>query len=309
MRRKLKALAFGFFAAILLVLGGSALTIVAESRYLAQEARQSRAGRFINPDSVHLVFVGDSYTAGELAESGVGYWSYLPRALARQGYPRPVETVSLAQAGSTTAFQRRQLQAFVDESRQRIDLIYLITGRNNDLSWEYQHAYAMSPEAETQIPRRARIWHRAPRPLVALTGVWSRYIASYDGKSFSSKYDADALPSGPLALSQYAGYRGFLIDATLGDLRGIQDIASRNRAVPAFGLYHDVDDMQDIIAFFAEVNGIRVFSIAKAEPGRFTRGAPFVFSPDGWHFSDFGHRLYAQSLAVWLLENRLLPEA
>ena len=90
----------------------------------------ARAGRFAEPAVLpRVLFLGDSFMAGELSESGTGY-----PVLLRS--PPLLDVVNAAVAGSPTSVQRRQFAAWLLESQQRPDYVFAAVGTNDSDAME-----------------------------------------------------------------------------------------------------------------------------------------------------------------------------
>jgi hypothetical protein len=176
---------------------------------LEAELAAARAGRF-QRSGVRLLVVGDSFTAGELSESGVGWWAHLPELLPG------TETISLALAGSPTRTHLAQVRAWKAESGQQATAIVAVTGANNLDSLDCQRRYVAAGG-------RAPLWLR---PLY-LRGGGPMYGLHYLGGRLGVMQpgDPEQVMWAPLKAAWYRNeaYERWAIEDTerlLGELAG-----------------------------------------------------------------------------------------
>ncbi len=273
------------------------LAFEAAMRFLAAEAQEARAGRFaLGDEALRLLFVGDSYTAGELSESGQGYWAYVPEELAALGYPRPVETVSIALAGSTTWFHTRQVASWLTESGQRPHYVMTIGSVNDGRAYEFQRRYCDSEEGRTDAPAVC-VLYAGPRSLL--------FPLNYLGMRLSpAQYMDEAHDAfGPLRWwwERNDPYRQWLPGATGKAFEALFDQARSQDLRVLAGSYHDPlwsvgmpEAAQRLEVPFFDLAIVEVQAAFEAQG---------MLTEDRWHPNDAGHRYLAKRWARWFMDS------
>ncbi len=280
----MRALLFRFVAVALGVL--VALVVASEvswrlGRHLrADELVLSRQARFEDGDALKILFLGDSYTAGELSESGQGYASWLPETLSG----RALQTRSIALAGTPSAVHRAQLAAWLEESGQRPQFAMLISGANNLNSLDLRQGFLADPENEA--PDGMRSLYRSRRALTGLARMVGRGLR-LDGPA------ADALPTGDPTWLAWLPWQAHVQQHTHAELLAFAALARHHGVEPLFGTYH-VDDQNPAIVRAAREAGVPLFDISA-----FPKPTMEHLSEDGWHRNDAGNRWLAEQFAGW----------
>lgn len=236
--------------------------------------------------------MGDSFTAGELAESRVGWYAYVPGALARRGVR--AEAISIALAGSTTRIHVEQLRAWRRESGQRPTHVVLISGANNWDSLDLQRRFTAA-WPDTVHPLLRPLYLRGGGPMFALHWLGERAGLVQPG-------DPEQVMVGPAQRYWYEHpqYEEWLLSQTRGELAAF---AARTRdigAEPVFGSYV-AHSMSAELRAAATALGVRFFD--EQGPDDEQRAAEYReagwLAEDDWHLNDAGHRVYADRFARW----------
>ncbi len=271
--------------------------------FLEREAAALREARYSDGASLKFLFVGDSYTAGELAESGVGYWYHVPAELRRLAGLSHVETISLAVSGSPTTFHASQLEAFLEESSQVPDYAVIITGANNLHAYEFQHRYCTTVrDAPVSAPVLAL--YRAPRSLFHAV-QWTTLLTDHG----PFRDDERTVTFGPLRRywSGHDGYLDWATGYTCEQFTRFVESARAAGAEPIAGSYHSQVDVEAIRSLAIQL-GVPFFDFERIHAQRGVRLQDIV-SSDGWHLNDAGQEFLAAEFSRWFVEEvRLAPQ-
>lgn len=261
--------------------------------YLHRELDEARAGRFSEEAALKLLFVGDSFTAGESSESAVGYWHYLPALLEERGIPGPVETVSLAVPGSTSRYHRRQVESWLSESGQVPDHVVVITGACNWDALELQKSFVATAEGR-------RTTHPLLQPLYLGPGgvMWGfHYVGGRLGVVHPG--DPQQVMYTPLRNYWYEHppYETWLFAETRATFKGLVEHARDRGIEPLAGAYI-AHQMSEHVRSEASLLEVPFFdqSEPRWEQQYRDRG---LLHPDGWHLNDAGTVDMAERWADW----------
>jgi lysophospholipase L1-like esterase len=325
-RRRL--VAFSAFVLLLFGLGTVELFYRAAQGWIDDQGWQLRQQGFDPNAPIKLLFLGDSFTAGELSEAGVGFWHYVPAAFRARGETRRVQVINLALAGSTTRFHRDQLVRFLEEHAVAPDAVMLITGANNASAQASLQAFLQAPESRGHAPAAMRFWYRFPRVVYGLNAVAfliGRYRLGVDDEGkLGMAGDWNPVDTGrwtfmadgrfcwvcPDATSRLMALRGSPYAAWLdGEIRGMVgevDDAVRARGGRLLtgtyvGQNHVVTDPPiDPLGDEARARGLPMLDLSDpAVIARFRQQGFFI--EDGWHLSDAGSKALATAWAEWYL--------
>lgn len=294
-RRRIGPLRAGLFtvlviALVLIGLGEAALLV--RNVGLEQKAAAARRGRLDDPEATKILFLGDSWTeGGQTGSDGEGYWAYVPEALAEAGYPRPVQTATVALAGSTSWFQYEQLLLFLEETPLPPDYVMVVTGVNDPRSFEQARRFCAEHAEREEIPLVARLWVCGPRGLSFLHGLGARAAAR-------GRRDLRSLEVPPGLERIAPEYEAWRRQGLGRAFQAMTDAIEEAGARPLFGSYHtgEADPMRENLARNA---GIRFHSIDREEVRRTLEdGEMFV---DGWHTNEDGDRYLARLFAEWFV--------
>jgi len=265
--------------------------------YRDEQAIEARSARFSErQDRLRLLFVGDSFTAGSLSESDLGWWAYVPDALRDRGFAPRVEVLSLALAGSPTPFHGRQLAAFLTESGQTPHFVMVITGANNPNSAELWTAYTTSEVGRRHTSRRERALYGAPTGFRALALTVGRLLGR-DLPPDPRRRDIARLDR---YLSEHPEYAEWLRAETARGLTSIFTLARDRGIQPLSGSYLSDALIGATRAASAAAN-VPYFDMESAElEARWRADGGLTY--DDWHLSDEGNRRYARRWAEWFLE-------
>ena len=269
------AIALGLLVALI---GASELSWRLGRHLRGDELVASRASRFGDEGALRVLFVGDSYTAGELSESGRGYFSWLPQGLS----DCPLEARSIALAGTPTATHRSQLAAWLEESGQRPDFVMVISGANNLGSLDLRHAFLADPSQDA--PRRMRSLYRSRRAFTGLARIVGRGL-NLDGPA------ADALPTADPTWEAWPPWQEFVQEHTRTELLQLADLARAHGVQPLFGTYH-ADAQNPAIRLAAEQARVPLLDVEGPLP-------PALLARDRWHRNDAGNRELAARWLAW----------
>ncbi len=249
--------------------------------WLDEELREARSSRFQDPEALHLLFVGDSFTAGEMSESERGYWAYVPDEVGRLRPDLRIETRSVALAGSTTYVHNAQLEAFLTESEQRVDGVVVVSGVNNWDSLHYQRRYVQTTGA---VPLWIQALYSGPKGL--LFGL--HYPGSRLG--IAEVGDPQQVLLDPIKnfWNEDEAFGDWLKKETDLGLRRLRTRAEAAGARLWIGSYIS-HSMSDTLKAFAATEGLPYFDTQGASVELAYRKAGF-FAEDGWHLNDAGNR-------------------
>lgn len=323
-----RLLAFSCLVLLLFLAGTAELFYRAAHGFVERNGRLLRQQSFDEASDLKLLFLGDSFTAGELSESGRGYWHYLPQAFHERGDPRIVDVVSLALAGSTTRFHHEQLVRYYEEQPLAADVVMLTTGANNASAQASLQAFAAAPESRGHAPATMRFWYRFPRVVYGLNAVAflaGRYRLGVDDSGhFGTAGDWNPVDSGrwtymadgrycwvcpdatsrlmALRGSPYSGWLDQEIRALVGDVADrVEARGGRLLTGTYVGENHVVTDPPiDPVGDESRARGLPMLDLSDPVVIARFRARPW-FTEDGWHLSDAGSRVLAGVWAEWYL--------
>ncbi|MBZ0271522.1 SGNH/GDSL hydrolase family protein [bacterium] len=256
----------------------------------------ARSGRFAETESRKILFMGDSFTEGRHAESHVGYWAYLPDRAKRTGYETPVETVNIAVAGSTTLSQIRQLESFLDESKQTPDDIMIISSVNNPDSVEFHRAY-LGSNAGAGAPAWLRLAYRLPRAWIFSINMLGRIPIWSNPERADCFFGCQNFVIEALDISRTAEpYLDFIVAETGRLLGRIADIARARGIRLLAGTYIGENSVDTAAA--AEALGISYLVLNDPATVQWFRERGY-FLADGWHLNDAGQKQLAAIFLDW----------
>ncbi len=291
------------FAAAAVVLSTMVAAVVAVEavgwkarHYRDDQAIEARSARYSDrEDRLRLLFVGDSFTAGSLSESNLGWWAYVPDALRDLGHQPRVEVLSVALAGSPTPFHQRQFEAFLDESGRTPDVVMIISGANNPNSQELWTAYTLSDVGRTHTTSAERAMYGAP------TGL--RLLALRLGRALGRDLPPDPRRRDVARLDQYLSehpeYRAWLEAETTRRLTAFFATARDHGVRPLAGSYLS-DPLIGATRTAAAQADVPFFDMESQELEQTWR-ADGGMASDGWHLSDDGNRRFAKRWAAWFV--------
>jgi hypothetical protein len=269
-------------------------------QYLAEESLEARSGRFSTRDeTLRLLFVGDSYTAGELSESGRGYWAYVPDELAALGYPRPVETVSIALAGSTSWFHTHQVAGWLEESGQRTDYVMTMGNANDRRGYDFQRRFCASEGGQRDVPLIVRALYAGPPALL--------FPFNYLGMRLSPRLYMDEVHDsfGPLRRWWEANepYGKWLPGESGAAVEALVELTRAEGATPLAGAppYQNAPWSAGIPEA-AQRLAVPFFNLAVPEV-QAALASKDLLTGDGWHPNDAGHRYIAKRWARWFMDS------
>jgi len=307
-RRRLSRLRLFAFATVTsVVLVVVAFVVFSETAFrtamgfLDDELAAARDGRFTDAARLRLLFVGDSFTAGESSESVVGYWHYIPELLEARGVPGPIETISLAVPGSTSRYHVRQVASWLEESGQVPHHVVVITGACNWDALELQKAFVAGP-----IGRRST--HPLLQPFYLGPGgvMWGMH---YFGGRLGVVHPGDPqqVMYTPLRNYWYAHqpYEEWIFGETrraFGELVGVARAAG---VEPLAGAYI-AHQMSEHVRAEAKELAVPFFDQSAPSWEREYRDRGLLHE-DEWHLNDAGNRDMATRWADWYVANGLDP--
>ncbi len=260
-------------------------------RHMLEEARSAR---FTCDGCQRILFVGDSFTAGELAESKLGYPHYVPDALTRLGVHPPAQTVSVALAGTPTSVHRSQVQAFFEESGQVPDYVMIISGANNRDALASRRAFVAS-EPGRSAPPGVRRFHGAHQSLGLIGKILGRWIAVAGGTEVTPLFAPyeEFFQTDPSYLAWVATQQRSELSALVHEVGAFG-------SAPLLGTYHS-EVNNGAARAVAEAEGVPLFEFEE-EGGPRTWQADGLLHEDGWHLNDAGTRVLADRWAARFVE-------
>ena len=294
-RRLLSGALLAAFAATLTLAVAVQVVWLRASTFRDEEAIDARSARYSDREALRLLFVGDSFTAGSLSESDLGWWAYVPAALRERGVSRRVEVLSVAVAGSPTPFHRRQVRDWLDESGQVADFLVFVTGANNPNSVELWTEYVLGPTGARHTTRSERALYGAPSGF--------RLFALSVGRRLGRDLPPDPrrrdVPALDMYLSRHPEYHAWIEERTTAEFVGLASLA-RERGMRPIAASYLTDPLVPATRAGASAADVPFFDIASE--ARQTRwGGMGLLSPDGWHLSDAGNKRYAALWVEWFL--------
>ena len=262
--------------------------------WLGKDLEARRTGRFKQQDSLKILVVGDSFTAGELSESGVGYAAYLPEAFRELGFAGEVEAVCVGLAGSTTPVHYRQIKSWLRESGQVPDLIFIITGANNINAHRFQSHFIKNSPRAYEVPGWVRLLYRLPR-----WATWGMDNAAYH-LGMAELDNPTKTTFKPLTRywresPAFMSWANTLLAKWVVSLHEL----GRAREIPVATGSYISGGVHDPLRATARRRGIPLFDIESQALDECMLRWGF-YTDDGWHMADAGHRYYARRLAWWL---------
>jgi lysophospholipase L1-like esterase len=264
--------------------------------FLHGELDDARSGRFTEEAALTLLFVGDSFTAGESSESAVGYWHYLPRLLEERGVPGPIETLSLAVPGSTSRYHVRQVRKWLAESGQIPDHVVVITGACNWDSLELQKSFVATGTGRRTTNPLLQTLYLGPGGV--MWGV--HYLGGRLGVVHPG--DPQQVMYTPLRNYWYAHepYEVWLFDETRRAFRELVELSRAEDITPLAGAYIAHQMSGHIRSEAAELT-VPFFdqSDPSWEQNYRARG---LLHEDEWHLNDAGTKDMAERWADWYVQ-------
>jgi len=261
--------------------------------YLHGELADARRGRFSDDAALTLLFVGDSFTAGESSDLGKGYWHHLPPLLEARGVPGPVETISLAVPGSTSRYHVRQVAQWLEESGQVPDHVVVITGACNWDALELQKSFvATATGRRTTHPLLQTLYLGPGGVMWGLHYFGGRLGVVHPGDPQQVMYT-------PLRNYWYAHqpYEEWIFAETRRAFSELVDLARSHDIAPLGGAYI-AHQMSEHVRAEAQEREVPFFdqSDPSWEVNYRERG---LLHPDGWHLNDAGNVDMATRWADW----------
>ncbi len=278
-----------------LVWFGVATLVWARTNAVLEDGAERRcAQRFSDASSLRLLFLGDSFTAGDGSESNLGFWAYLPDALAAEGI-EGAEVLSLATSGATTAYQREQLDCWLTTSNQAVSYV-VVTGGVNDASSLRYHRDFLAEFQPERHPASVRFLYGLPRPI--LLGIHypvllQRRLRTPRAQPFDdAPSDAGWVPLIGYHASHPA-YEDWALLHQQGQLRAMHEAVEEAGARLIVGAYSHHEDHSVVERMGGWIRYVEPREL------RDHYEAQGWFAPDGWHLSDAGARDYARRWARW----------
>lgn len=293
----LAGLAVGSALAVLLVFAEVAHRDGLES--LDGLLAERRDVRFADDGRIKLLFLGDSFTAGELAESGVGFWAYLPDAVKAFGYTRGVQTVSLAMAGSSSPYHYRQLVEWLAESGQRPDFVFATTGANNNHGFVFQQHFIRHSGYAHELPLWVRGLYRLPRSLTWGIDQAALHLGLADFD------DPTKVSFAPLIrhFKKSRAYMGWVNELIAEWVAALHRLGQR-RGFRVLAASYVRTGFHAPLRREAARLGITLYDIESEGLEDCMRGWGYM-TKDEWHPNDAGHKYLALRLARWLVREVL----
>ncbi len=254
--------------------------------------------RFADDGGVRLLFLGDSFTAGDGSASERGYWEYLPRALASEGVD-DVQVLSLAISGSTSGYQLDQLRCWVERSGQTIDAVTLVAGANDWGSLRFQREFLATHEPTShpallrsiyELPRGLLFGFHYPRRLVERLRTPADQQLLYGASDGGWVLEWSYFASHPA----YGDWVRERQRRNLGELQRLAAAAGGRLIVGSY-VISEGSQLSDI-----EGPWSRFLEPAQRREEYDRRG---LISSDDWHLSDAGAEDYASLWARWFVES------
>jgi len=277
-------------------LGGASFVWWSDTRDLDARAATQCAQRFEDAPGPRLLFLGDSFTAGDGSESETGFWAYLPAALERRGVVG-AQTRSLAISGSTTGYQLDQLRCWVETSGQRLDTVVVTAGVNDWGSLRFQRQF-LEEGAPGSHPAALSGLYRLPRPVLFAVHyplrLADRMRSPAHAWAQEGQNDGGWVP-GWGYFSDHPEYGDWVADRQRRNLEEMAELAGAAGGELVVAAYV-VNDARNP-AGHAEGDWTSFLEPAEASGSAAAGG---LLSDDAWHLSDAGARDLAERWAGWL---------
>ena len=299
-RKVLTLLVFTVAAVSVLVLGAVELVFRARLADTEEQLAVRRQARFTEKGATRFLVVGDSFTAGELAQSRVGFWAYLPQALRLYGYHKDTEVISLAMAGTTSQWHYHQVAAFLEETGQTPHYVFVTTGANNNHSYAFQTHFLENSGKATSVPLWLRLLYRLPR-----SWFWGLDQVAHR-MGYASLDDPTKVSMRPLVRywrdnEVYMAWVNQLIGRWVG---AMHDLGRKEGFITLAGSYVRTR-FHDPLRELTRQRKIPMYDIESGALEACMRDWEFL-TEDGWHPNDTGHKYLARRLARWLV-SEILP--
>jgi len=299
-RKVVTMMAFTVAAMTTLFIGATELMFRARMADTEEQLAERRRARFTDKDTTRILVVGDSFTAGELSQSKVGFWAYLPEALRQYGYHKDTEVISLAMAGTTSPWHFHQVATWLEETGQTPHYLFVITGANNNHSYAFQnHFLEKSGKADT-APTWLRLLYRLPR-----SWLWELdQVALLLG--YATFDDPTKVTMRPLVRfwAENEAYMALTNQLTARWVGALHDLG-RSRGFTTLAGSYVRTGYHDPLRALARRRSFKMYDIESEALEDCMRGWGF-FTSDAWHPNDAGYKYLARRLARWLV-SEVLP--